>query len=265
MAIQTHFLYSNEFLSSQYESILKTKINARTFMTIDNNLTENAGMIRKINKYTYAGQVEKLARGAKNTDAKRGKVTVTSTPYTVAVNQQVFDYTDEDIMIDPNVVEVGLKGMAEVTANDFTAAYYAETKKASLSQEYPATGLNYDSIVDAIAKMKLEDESGLFLLINTAQKAEIRKDPDFKGARLGEILFNGQIGTITGIPVVVSKAVETPILATKEAVTLFVKKENEIEQDRDKEARINTVIARTVYICALTDATKIVKLTKKNS
>ena len=138
-------------------------------------------------------------------------------------------------------------------------------KKASLSQEYPATGLNYDSIVDAIAKMKLEDESGLFLLINTAQKAEIRKDPDFKGARLGEILFNGQIGTIAGIPVVVSKAVETPILATKEAVTLFVKKENEIEQDRDKEARINTVIARTVYICALTDATKIVKLTKKNS
>ena len=50
MAIQTHVLYSNEFLSSQYESILKTKINARTFMTIDNNLTENAGMIRKINK-----------------------------------------------------------------------------------------------------------------------------------------------------------------------------------------------------------------------
>ena len=32
-----------------------------------------------------------------------------------------------------------------------------------------------------------------------------------------------------------------------------------VEQDRDKEARINTVIARTVYICALTDATKIVK------
>ena len=265
MAIQTHVLYSNEFLSSQYESILNTKINARTFMTIDNNLAENAGMIRKINKYTYAGQVEKLARGAKNTDSKRGKVTVTSTPYTVAVNQQVFDYTDEDVMTDPNVVEVGLKGMAEVTANDFTAAYYAEAKKASLSQEYPAAGLNYDSIVDAIAKMNLEDESGLFLLINTAQKAEIRKDPDFKGARLGEILFNGQIGTIAGIPVVVSKAVEEPILATKEAVTLFVKKENEIEQDRDKEARINTVIARTVYICALTDATKIVKLTKKSS
>ena len=265
MAIQTHVLYSNEFLSSQYESILNTKINARTFMTIDNNLAENAGMIRKINKYTYAGQVEKLARGAKNTDSKRGKVTVTSTPYTVAVNQQVFDYTDEDVMTDPNVVEVGLKGMAEVTANDFTAAYYAEAKKASLSQEYPAAGLNYDSIVDAIAKMNLEDESGLFLLINTAQKAEIRKDPDFKGARLGEILFNGQIGTIAGIPVVVSKAVEEPILATKEAVTLFVKKENEIEQDRDKEARINTVIARTVYICALTDATKIVKLTKKTA
>ena len=110
--------------------------------------------------------------------------------------------------------------------------------------------------------MNLEDESGLFLLIDPATKAEIRKDPDFKGARLGEILFNGQIGTIAGIPVVVSKKATTPILATKEAITLFIKKENEIEQDRDVEARINTVVARTVYVCAVTDATKIVKLTK---
>ena len=154
--------------------------------------------------------------------------------------------------------------MAEVTANDFTDAFFGQAtgSAVTLSQQYPKAGLDYDSIVDAIAKMNLEDESGLFLLIDPATKAEIRKDPDFKGARLGEILFNGQIGTIAGIPVVVSKKAKSPILATKEAITLFIKKENEIEQDRDVEARINTVVARTVYVCAVTDATKIVKLTK---
>jgi hypothetical protein len=217
-------------------------------------------MIKKINTYTYAGKVEKVGRTAKNSDNARGKVTVTTKPYNVEVNQQVFDYTDEDQMIDPNVVTVGLRGMAEVTVNDFTDAFFVEAAKATLSQQYPAaTGISYDIVVDAIAQMNLEDEAGLFLIISPEQKANIRKDPDFKGARLGEILFNGQVGTIGGIPVVVSKKATTPVLATKEAITLFTKKENEVEQSRSIEERINTVVARTVYICALTDATKIVK------
>lgn len=262
MAIQDHVLYENFVLADEYASILYTKLNVKNFMTLDNSLVEQAGMIKKINTYTYAGKVEKLARGAKNKDDARGKVTVTTKPYNVEVNQQVFDYTDEDQMIDPNVVTVGLKGMAEVTVNDFTDAFFVEAGKATLSQQYPAAGISYDIVVDAIAQMNLEDEAGLFLIIDPQQKAAIRKDPDFKGARLGEILFNGQIGTIGGIPVVVSKKAATPVLATKEAITLFTKKDNEVEQDRDKEARINTVIARTVYICALTDATKIVKFTK---
>lgn len=260
MAIQDHVLYENFVLADEYASILSTKLNVKNFMTLDNSLVENAGMIKKINTYTYAGKIEKVGRTAKNSDAARGKVTVTTKPYNVEVNQQVFDYTDEDQMIDPNVVSVGLKGMAEVTVNDFTDAFFVEAAKATLSQQYPAaTGISYDIVVDAIAQMNLEDEAGLFLIIDPQQKANIRKDPDFKGARLGEILFNGQIGTIGGIPVVVSKKATSPVLATKEAITLFTKKENQVEQSRSIEERINTVVARTVYICALTDATKIVK------
>ena len=263
MAIQDHVLYENFVLADEYASILSTKLNVKNFMTLDNSLVEHAGMIKKINTYTYAGKVEKVGRTAKNSDGARGKVTVTTKPYNVEVNQQVFDYTDEDQMIDPNVVTVGLKGMAEVTVNDFTDAFFVEAAKATLSQQYPAaTGISYDIVVDAIAQMNLEDEAGLFLIIDPKQKANIRKDPDFKGARLGEILFNGQIGTIGGIPVVVSKKATTPVLATKEAITLFTKKENEVEQSRSIEERINTVVARTVYICALTDATKIVKFTE---
>ena len=259
--VSEHILYQNEVLADEYKTILATLVNARSFMKIDNDLTGNPGMIKKINRYTYAGEVEKLGRATKNSNSKRGKVTVVSTPYTVVVNQQVFDYCDEDVMTDPNVVTIGLKGMAEVTSNDFTKAFYTEAEKATLVQQYSGS-LTYDIIVDGIAKMNLEDESGLFLIINPALKAEVRKDPDFKGARLGEIVFNGQIGTIAGIPVVVSKAAEKPFLATTEAITLFIKKENEIEQNRDIEARINTVVARTVYVCAITEDTKIVKFHK---
>ena len=113
--------------------------------------------------------------------------------------------------------------------------------------------------------MNLEDETGLFVLINPKQKAEIRKDADFKASRMGEIIHTGQIGDISGIPVAVSKKVpaDTVFVATKEAVTCFVKKEVEVEQDRIKNKRINSIIPRKVGLVALTDSTKAVKITKE--
>ena len=111
--------------------------------------------------------------------------------------------------------------------------------------------------------MNVEDESGLFLLIGNDLKAAIRKDADFKSSKLGEILYTGQIGDICGVPVIHSKKVpaKTAYLATAQAVTLFKKKESELESERDKEARINTEIGRKVCLVALTDATKAVKIT----
>lgn len=49
----------------------------------------------------------------------------------------------------------------------------------------------YDDIVDGISKLNVEDESKLFVLIPTAWKAELRKDADYKAARMGEVVYNG--------------------------------------------------------------------------
>lgn len=254
-------LYENYVLESKLSDLLNTKLNTRSLMTIDASLTATPGMKKKINVYTYTGKVEKLAKGAKNTT--RGAVSYTPKEYDVALAQQVFDYFDEEVMQDPLVIDMGMKGSSQLMVNDINNEYFAELAKASLTSQY-ATAFSYDAVVDAIQLMDLETEEGLFLIIGTDLKAEVRKDADFKAARQGEILFNGQIGSIAGVPVIVSKKVEadTAYLATKEAVTCFVKKESEVEQDRDKEARKNTIIMRKVNLVALTDATKVVKLTK---
>ena len=112
--------------------------------------------------------------------------------------------------------------------------------------------------------MNIEDESGLFLLVGNDLKATIRKDPDFKSKELGKVIADGAVGTLSGVPVIPSKAVPagTAYLATREAVTLFTKKDNEVEQERDGEARKNTIIMRKVNLVALTDATKVVKITE---
>ena len=76
-----------------------------------------------------------------------------------------------------------------------------------------------------------------------------------------ELAENGQVGTIAGIPVVVTKALTNKAyLLTPEAVTLFIKKNVEVEQDRDKDKRLNSIYLREYYICALTDATKARKI-----
>jgi hypothetical protein len=258
--IMAHKLYENIVLESQINDILETKLNAQNLMTIDNDLTHEAGMIKRINTSTYEGNVEKVAMGEKNTE--RGKVTFNGKDYRVAVKQQVFDIHDEEVMQDPLVVQVAVQGAATEMVNDLNNDFFVEIAKTTTQHEAPV--MNYDTVVDAIEKMNVaEDETGLFLLVGNDLKAQIRKDEDFKSARLGEMLFSGQIGSICGVPVVVSKKVpaNTAFLATKEAVKCLVKRASQVEQDRDIETRTNTVVLRKVNLVALVDETKCVKIT----
>ena len=253
-------VYSNFVLESQLKDNLATAINHRALMKVDNTLADEAGTIKKINTYTYTGKVEKLAAGAKNT--VRGQLTYTTSQYEVQRAQQVWDYNDIEFMADPTIVEHGMKAGANLLANDIVADFYTEAAKATLNQSFGE--FNYDAVVDAIAKMNLESEAGLYVLISPSLKAEIRKDADFKAKQMGQVMVDGAIGTIAGLPVVVSKAVaeDTAYVAHPDAITLFMKKDAEVEQSRDSEAGVNTIIMRQVELVALTDATKIVKMAR---
>jgi hypothetical protein len=253
-------VYPNQVLSSKLNDLLNTKLNVKALMVIDSDLAESAGMIKKINKYTYSGTVESVAAGQGNT--VRGSITYSPVQYEVGIAQQTFDYQDEDFMQDPKVVDFSMEGASQTMVNDMNTKYFAELAKATIVQPYST--FSYDTVVDAISLMNIEDESGLFLVIGTDLKATIRKDQDFKAKELGKVIADGAIGTLSGVPVIVSKLVPDNVayLATKEAVTLFTKEENEIEQDRDIERRTNTVVMRKVNLVALTDATKVVAILK---
>lgn len=258
-----HTVYENFILESKLNDLLNTKLNTRSLMTIDTDLAENAGMKKVINVYDYTGQVENVAMGAGNT--VKGAVTFTPEEYTVKVGQQTFEYFDEQAMTDPKIVDMGIQGASQVMVNDLNTKFFAELKKATLNHKYAkATGFSYDAVVDALELLNLEDEANLVLIIGTDLRSVVRKDEDFKSARQGEILFSGQIGNIAGVPVVVSKLVakKEAYLMEKGAVTLFVKKDSEVEQKRDAETRENKVIMRKVNLVALTDNTKVVKITE---
>ncbi len=252
-------VYENRVIEAKATDLLTTAVNSRSLMTIDNSLTQQAGMIKTINVYTYDGEAEELGIGEGNTN--RGSISYVGKDYTVKLVQQVFDYYDEDFMKDNTIVDNMLKGANQVMVNKMTADFVSEISKATVS--HSAATFGYDAIVDAISKLNMEDESKLYVVIPNAWKADLRKDEDYKAARMGEVIYNGQVGTICGIPVIATKALtNAAYVMTNEAVKLFMKKDVEVEQDRDKEIRQNTVILRTYYICALEDATKVCKVTK---
>ena len=255
-------VYANKVIEAKAKDLLTTALNTRSLMTVDNSLTANAGMTKTINVYTYSGEAEELSAGVGNTASKRGSITYAGTDYTVKMVQQAFDYLDEDFMKDNTIVDNMLKGANQVMVNKMTADFITECAKATLTQTFTkGSTISYDVIVDAISKLNLEDESGVFIVIPNAWKAALRKDADYKAARMGEVVYNGQVGTIAGIPVIATKALTTAAyVMTNEAVKLFMKKDVEVEQDRDADKRKNSVYLRSAYICALVDTTKICKV-----
>lgn len=254
-----HTVYENEILSSKLNNILTTQIDLNNYMTIDTSMTEQAGMKKVINTYTCTSGVEALGMGEGNT--KEIEVSFTPAEYEVKTYQGKFAFYDEQEMQDPMVVDAGLKYSADDMVNTFTALAVAEYDKATLTHTAGAWG--FDAVVDGIAKMNLEDENGLFLLISPADKAAFRKALKDDLSYSEGFVRTGYIGSVAGVPVIVTKAVEAGkgYLATKEAVTLFIKKNSETEYERDADKRHNKYWVRKVGVVALTDATKAVKIT----
>lgn len=255
-------VYNNKVLESKAKDLLTTAVNTRSLMTVDNALAQEAGMVKTINVYEYTGTAEEVTAG--NGNSSRGSIKYTGKDYTVKMVQQAFDYQDEDFMKDNTIVDNMLIGANQVMVNKMTADFVEECANATLESKF-ASAFGYEAIVDAISTLNIEDESKLFVVIPNTWKAQLRKDEDYKSARMGEVIYNGQVGTVCGIPVIATKALtDKAYVMTNEAIKLFMKKDVEVEQERDADTRTNSVYLRTAYVVALTDATKICAI-KKNA
>lgn len=204
-----------------------------------------------------------------------GKVSYTSESKEIELFQSNFSYYDEDVMRDPMVVEVGLKGIKADFVNDLQDKFYAEVAKATNEVELVSAtaAFTYDDVVDAIAEMEgvndlsgvtVENENGLFILAGKEFKKDIRKDDAFKAAEQGQMLFSGNFGSVAGLPIIYSNKIgdKEAYVMTKEAVKMLVKNELQIEQERSANYRRNDIYMRNILLVYLADNTKIVKISK---
>lgn len=78
-------IYHNAVLENKYTSVLNTKLDLQNYMTVDDSLMQEAGMVKKVITKTVTGDVEDLAQGVGNTSTI--SVTTTTNDYTVGTTQ----------------------------------------------------------------------------------------------------------------------------------------------------------------------------------
>ena len=226
--------YENIVLQDKLTEALKTAISISNYITMDDSLTEAAGMTKRVNTYASAGDVQDVAEGEGNTTDIT--MAYTSKDYKVTTTQGRFVWTDEDEMTDPFLVDSGITDLGKKLTNNLVDKAIAELLKADLKIAATAA-ITFDDIVDAIALLNKEndEEAGLFMLVNPAMKGALRKvlGDDLKYSE--GFARTGYIGAVCGVPVVVSKAVPDgkAIVASPRAVTCFIKKDSEVETDRE--------------------------------
>ena len=255
-----HVIYENFYLSNEVEDQFNSHLNLQAFCTVDNSLVGTAGMKRKINVYQATDGTEVLEMGEGN--SKSIEVSYAEKEYEILMAQNRFDYFDEQAMIDPMLVPVGTRHMGTDMYNHVNADIFAEFQKATLTVN--ASVFDFAAFVDAMAKLNVENEPDTFAFVCPEDMAKIRKALKDDLKYVSEFSKNGYVGTVGCGTNLYLKKDAVPgeiIVATKDAVTLFNKKGTEIEQERDADTRKNSVWSRKYYLAALTDATKVVKIT----
>lgn len=260
-------VFDNQVLETKLENQLETKLNMNQFITMDYSLTEAPGMKKVIRTYVGTGNVEDLDMGDGNTEAIGSEYT--NAEYRVTTTQGHVPFYDEQRMADPVAIDKAIQHLSEALTNDVTDKVIGELRRGSGQ----LATLDFDGVVDAIAEYPDEEASNLYLLMNKLAYAELQKACKEELRYVEDYVRKGYVGHIAGVPVFVTKAIKNgdpdadpavpefaeAFLASKDAITCFMKKGVEVEQERDANTRKTDIFGRNVKVIALTDATKVFK------
>lgn len=262
-------LVNPEVMADMISASLPNKIKFAPLATIDNTLVGQPGNTITVPKFAYIGDAEDVAEGvAMGTTV----LTSTSTQATVKKAGKAVEITDESALSgygDP-VGEAEAQLEKSITAKvdaDCVTALVGTT----LVHDDSTAFISYTGIVDAVDKFAEEDDEAKVLFIHPLQKGTLRKDADFiKASDMGDkTIMTGVIGEIAGCQVVASAKVPVTtgiysnLIVKAGALTIYLKKDVNVESDRDILAKTTVISADEHYVAVLSDESKCVKYLSK--
>ena len=223
------------------------------------NVDAEAGDTIRIPKTAYIGDASIVEAGVA---IPLEFVTQTSETVKVAKAAKGLTFTVEDINnaymdVQGEAEKQLLKAIANKVEKDLFACLDEATQNATIAT------LDVDGLAEAVVPFGEDLEEPMFLLVNPADLAVLRKDDNFIiNANHAEGAVKSA-GSIFGMEVVVTNRVEanTAYIVKNEAVALYLKQDVLVEEEKDIIKQVHNIVATQHYAVALNDVTKAIKVT----
>ena len=267
-------LIDPEVMAPMISAKLEKAIVALPFAKIDTTLVGEPGSTITVPKYKYIGDAEDLAEGV---TADKTKLETTSANYTIKKAVKQVELTDEAVLSGyGNPVGETNNQLAMSIRSKIDNDVMDELKSAQLT--FTGTGaISYDNVVDAIDVLNEEENVPKVMFIHPKQVSQLRKDSNFisNDKYNNNVIMRGEIGMIANTRIVPSKKAINeagtyflnPIVELRpeeqtgdetSAVTIYLKRNLNLETQRELSNYTTLIGADQHYVASLTDESKVV-------
>lgn len=267
-------LINPQVMADMISAKVEKKIVVAPFAKIDTTLEGRPGDTITVPQYAYIGDAVDVAEGVA---AETVKLTTTTTTAKVKKAMKAVELTDEAVLS-------GYGNPVGETNNQIAKAIAAKVdndamdalQKAQLVVGDGTKDISYNGVVDAIDIFEEEVNTEKVIFVHPKQVTQLRKDPDFiaRDKYGNQVMLDGEIGMVANCRVVPSKKVplegtfyKNPIVKlqndteTEEdaaAITIYLKRDTNVETDRVSLARKTDISADKHYTVALSNSSKVV-------
>ena len=267
-------LINPQVMADMISAKIESKIVVAPIAKIDRTLVGNPGNTITVPQYAYIGDAEDIAEGVA---AETVKLATTTTTVTVKKAMKAVELTDEAILSGyGNPVGETNNQLAKAIASKVDVDGMEALQGAQLIYDGSASVIKYTGVVDAIDLFNEEVNTEKVIFVHPKQVTQLRKDSDFISADkyTGNVVMTGEIGKIANCRVVPSKKVKDdgtnylcPIVKLNNdaeaeddapALTIYMKRDVNVETDRVSLARKTDISADEHYAAALTNTSKVV-------
>lgn len=272
-------LINPQVMADMISAKIPNKIVVTPFAVLDTTLEGVAGDTITVPQYAYIGDAEDLAEGVK---ADTVKLTATTKSTKVKKAVKAIDLTDEAVLSGKgNPVAEANNQLAKSIASKVDNDAMEALQGAQLTFDGSASKISYAGIIDAIDVFDEEVNTEKVIFVHPKQVTVLRKDADFISADKypGHTMLTGEIGKIANCRVVASRKVvddgtnyKCPIVKLNNdaeteddapALTIYLKRDTNVETQRDTLTKITIVSVDRHYAAALTNTSKVVLATFK--
>lgn len=249
----------------------KVKVLGSPAVLEDDTLVGQPGATIHFPKWGALGDLADLTKGAAMTPEALAQTDSTATIKEAGKAVTLDDQDKLTILGGANAESEALRQFGVLAARKVDGDLIsAAVAGAGLTLAFPTgnTTLSWSRLVDGFALFgdEFEPEEFAGIYINSAQMAEVFKDPSFiEAAKVGDnsVIRRGVIGLLGGVPVYVTNrvAAKTILLMKQKVLGALYKRKPLVEQDRDILKRQDVVTVNVHYATKAITPAGIAKLT----